>query len=77
MQDRAYEKKKQTILRFIKKHGKMDHLFILNEVNIDYDTLMRIISDLRNEGRLDKSKTWSLFICIWGNSSMVYEKAVN
>jgi hypothetical protein len=29
--DRAYEKKKQSILRFIKKHGRTDHPFILNE----------------------------------------------
>ena len=50
---RVYEKKKQTILRFIKKHGKVDHSFILNEVNIDYDTLMKILSELRREGRLD------------------------
>ena len=53
IQDRLFEKKKQTILRFIKKHGKVDHSFILNEVNVDYDTLMKIITDLRNEGRLD------------------------
>ena len=53
MQDRIYEKKKQTILRFIKKHRKADYTFILNEVNIDYDTLMKIISELRGEGLLD------------------------
>jgi len=56
MQDRIYEKKKITILRFIKKHGKVDHSFILNEVNIDYDTLMKIISELRREGRLDYNR---------------------
>jgi predicted transcriptional regulator len=53
MQDRIYEKKKQTILRFIKKHGKVDHSFILNEINIDYDTLMNMLSELRKEGRLE------------------------
>lgn len=53
MQDRIYEKKKQTVAKFIKKHGKVDHSFILNEVNIDYDTLMKIISELRREGRLE------------------------
>lgn len=53
MHDREYEKKKQTILRFIKKHRKVDHSFILNEVNIDYDTLMKILSELRREGRSD------------------------
>jgi hypothetical protein len=52
MQDRIYEKKKQTILRFIKKHGTVDHSFILNEVNVDYDTLMKMLSELRREGRL-------------------------
>ena len=53
MIDRVYEKKKQTILRFIKKHRKVDHSFILNNVNIDYETFMKILSELRREGRLD------------------------
>jgi predicted transcriptional regulator len=52
MQGRLYEKKKKTIERFIRKYGKVDHSVILNEVNIDYDTLMKIISELRREGRL-------------------------
>jgi hypothetical protein len=52
MNDRVYEKKKQTIFRFIKKHGKVSHSFILNEVNIDYDTLVKILSEVRREGRL-------------------------
>jgi hypothetical protein len=43
MIDRVYEKKKQTILRFIKKHRKEDHSFILNNVNIDYETNENII----------------------------------
>ena len=53
MNDRVYEKKKQNILRFIKKNRKVDHSFILNNVNIDYETLMKILSELRMEGRLD------------------------
>ena len=53
MIDRVYEKKKQTILRFIKKHRKVNHSFILNNVNIDYETLMKILSELRMEGRMD------------------------
>ena len=53
MIDRLYEKKKQIILRFIKKHRKVNHSFILNNVNIDYETLMKILSELRMEGRLD------------------------
>ena len=52
MHDRIYEKKKQTILRFIRKHGTVDHSFILNEVNVDYDTLMKMLSELRREGCL-------------------------
>lgn len=52
MHDRKYEKKKQTVENFIRKLGKIDHSIILNEVNIDYDTLMKIISELRREGRL-------------------------
>jgi hypothetical protein len=53
LQDRIYQKKKQSILRFIKKHRKADHSFILNEINIDYDTLMKILSELRRDGQLD------------------------
>jgi predicted transcriptional regulator len=50
--DRAYLKKKQMVQRFIKKYGKVDHARILNEVNIDYDTLMRILAELKTEGRI-------------------------
>jgi predicted transcriptional regulator len=52
MMDRKYQRKKHTVEKFIKKFGKVDHSLILNNVNIDYDTLMRILSDLRNEGRI-------------------------
>lgn len=52
MLDRKYQRKKQTVEKFIKKSGKVDHSVILNNVDIDYDTLMRILSDLRNEGRI-------------------------
>ena len=52
VQDRKYEKKKQTVEKFIRKHGKVDHSVILNEVDIDYDTLMKIISELRKKGCL-------------------------
>jgi hypothetical protein len=53
MQDRAYQRKKQLVEKFIKKHGKkVDHSFILNEVDVDYDTLMMIFSELRNQGQL-------------------------
>ncbi|MGZ5471052.1 MAG: hypothetical protein ACXW0J_00300 [Nitrososphaeraceae archaeon] len=52
MIDRNYQKKKILVEKFIKKSKKTDHSVILNEVNIDYDTLMLIISDLRREGRI-------------------------
>jgi predicted transcriptional regulator len=52
MQGRSYEKKKQIVARFIREHAKVDHSVILNQVNIDYDTLMKIISELRQEGLL-------------------------
>lgn len=53
MQDRIYQRKKQLVEKFIKKHGKrVDSPFILNEVDVDYDTLMKILSELRNEGHL-------------------------
>jgi len=52
MQDRKYQKKKAAVDKFIKKSGKVDNSIILNNVDVDYDTLMRILSDLRNEGRI-------------------------
>ncbi|HEY9407245.1 MAG TPA: hypothetical protein VIP53_07355 [Nitrososphaera sp.] len=52
MIDRKYQRKKYTVEKFIKKFGSVDHSLILNNVNIDYETLMRILSDLRNEGRI-------------------------
>lgn len=52
MQDRKYQKKKVMVEKYIKKSGKIDHSVILNNVDIDYDTLMRILAELRNEGRI-------------------------
>jgi predicted GTPase len=52
MMDRKYQRKKYTVEKFIKKFGKVDHSVILNNVDVDYDTLMRILSDLRKEGRI-------------------------
>jgi hypothetical protein len=52
MQDRVNQRKRKLVEKFIKKHGKIDHSIILNNVDVDYDTLMKILSDLRNEGRL-------------------------
>jgi predicted transcriptional regulator len=52
MIDRKYQRKKYSVEKFIKKSGRVDHSLILNNVNIDYETLMRILSDLRNEGRI-------------------------
>ncbi|MDQ3873690.1 MAG: hypothetical protein M3258_08795 [Thermoproteota archaeon] len=50
MEDRKYQRKKYTVQKFIKKFGKVDHSLILNNVDVDYDTLMRILSDLKKEG---------------------------
>jgi hypothetical protein len=52
LQKRLYQKKKQAVEKFIKRFGKVEHSFILNEVDIDYDTLMKILAELRNEGRI-------------------------
>ncbi len=52
MLDRKYQRKKHTVEKFIKKSGKVDHSIILNNVDIDYDTLMRVLADLRKEGRI-------------------------
>jgi len=52
VQDRKYQKKKAVVEKFIKKSGKIDNSAILNNVDVDYDTLMKILSDLRSEGRI-------------------------
>ncbi len=52
MIDRNYQKQKILVERFIKKNKKTDHYIILNEINIDYDTLKKIISELKTEGRI-------------------------
>jgi hypothetical protein len=52
VQDRKYQKKRALVEKFIKKSGKIDHAIILNNVDIDYDTLMRMLTELRNEGRI-------------------------
>jgi hypothetical protein len=52
MKDMVYQRKRKLVEKFIKKQGKIDHSIILNNVDVDYDTLMKILSELRNEGRL-------------------------
>jgi hypothetical protein len=52
MQDRGYQRKRKLVEKFINKHRKIDHSIILNNVDVDYDTLIKILSELRNEGRL-------------------------
>ena len=52
MQTRQYQKKKRTVEKFIRKTGKVEHSVILNEVDVDYDTLMKILIDLRSEGMI-------------------------
>jgi len=52
VQDRKYERKKVAVEKFIKKFGKIDHSVILNNVDVDYETLMSILSELRNEARI-------------------------
>ncbi len=51
LQDRNYQKKKALVEKFIKKEGKIDHAVILNSIDVDYDTLMRILDELRNDGK--------------------------
>ena len=52
LQSRAYQQKKAVVKRFIRKKKTTDTSRILNEVNIDYDTLMLVLADLQNEGDL-------------------------
>jgi hypothetical protein len=50
--ERIYQRKRQMIEKYIKKQKVVDQKQILNEVDIDYDTLMKILAELRTEGRL-------------------------
>ena len=52
MQTRQYQKKKRTVEKFIRKTGKVEHSIILNQVDVDYDTLMKVLKDLRSEGMI-------------------------
>jgi hypothetical protein len=52
LQSRSYHQKKALVTRFIRKKKTTDTSRILNEVNIDYDTLMLVLADLQNEGDL-------------------------
>jgi biopolymer transport protein ExbD len=52
MYDRKYEKALQRVEKFIRKHRTTDHVTILNQIDVDYDTLMKILSELSNKGRL-------------------------
>jgi len=53
-QDRKYQKIRTQVKRFIQKNKdeKIDDLTILNNLNVDYDTLMRILSELRRTGNI-------------------------
>ena len=52
MYDRKYEKALKTVEKFIRKHKTTDHVAILKQIDIDYDTLMNILSELSYKGRL-------------------------
>jgi hypothetical protein len=52
MQTRQYQKKKRMVEKFIRKSGKIDHSLILNQVDVDYDILMKILTELRTEGSI-------------------------
>jgi predicted transcriptional regulator len=52
METRAYQKKKSIVQKYIRKSGAVDHSRILNEVDVDYDTLMRILAELQREGKI-------------------------
>ncbi|HYY50113.1 MAG TPA: hypothetical protein VE643_04510 [Nitrososphaeraceae archaeon] len=52
MYDRKYERALQTVEKFIRKHKTTNHVTILNQIDIDYDTLMKILSELSNKGHL-------------------------
>jgi predicted transcriptional regulator len=56
MKDRSYQQKKGMVSRYIRKKKTTDTSRILNEVNIDYDTLMLVLADLRNEGGLKNTR---------------------
>jgi predicted transcriptional regulator len=52
MNDRSYHRKKELVRKYVRKNKTFDTSRILNEVNIDYDTLSLVLADLRKEGFL-------------------------
>jgi hypothetical protein len=54
MQERIYQWKRKLVEKFIKKHGKIDQFIIINNIDVDYDILIKIPSELRSEGHLEK-----------------------
>lgn len=52
LQDRKYHRKKAAVEKFIRKNHTTDHSVILNNVDVNYETLMQILNELRNEGRI-------------------------
>jgi hypothetical protein len=52
MYGRKYEKTLQLVEKLIRKHRTTDYVTILNQIDMDYDTLMKILSELGNKGRL-------------------------
>jgi hypothetical protein len=51
-QARKYQKIEVEVKRFIQRHKKIDHSRILNEIDVDYDTLVKILGKLKNQGQL-------------------------
>lgn len=51
-QARKYQKIEVEVKRLIQRHKKIDHSRILNEIDVDYDTLVKILRKLKNQGQL-------------------------
>jgi biopolymer transport protein ExbD len=47
-QERQYQQKRQMVTEFMRRRKTTDHSFILNDIDISYGTLMKILSELHN-----------------------------
>lgn len=47
-QERQYQKKRQIVTEFMRERKTTDHSFILNDIDISYGILLKILSELHN-----------------------------
>jgi hypothetical protein len=47
-QERQYQQKRQMVTEFMRRRKTTDHSFILNDIDMSYGILTKILSELHN-----------------------------